>query len=88
MTRLIDADALFEKYQKWLEETPYTDQTDVQLGQRIVLCDIYHDLKYAPTIDAVEVVRCKECRKRKYCEGIYYDFNEMNYCAHGERETK
>ena len=64
MTRYIDADRLFEKYERWLEETPYTNQTDVQLGQRIVLCDIYHNLKYKPTIDAVEVVRCKDCRKQ------------------------
>ena len=53
MTRYIDADALMEKYERWLEETPYTNQTDVQLGKRIVLCDIYHDLKYAPTIETI-----------------------------------
>ena len=77
MTRYIDADNI-----KW-EEVEYSHG---KRNETVVDCRIAVD--NAPTIDAVEVVRCKECRKRKYCEGIYYDFNEMDYCAHGERETK
>lgn len=77
MTRYIDADDI-----KW-EEVEYNHG---KRNEIVVDCRIAVD--NAPTIDAVEVVRCKECRKRKYCERIYYDFNEMDYCAHGERETK
>lgn len=85
MTRYIDADGLFEKYERWLEETPYTNQTDVQLGQRIVLCGIYHDLKYAPTIDAVEVVRCRECKLQQQCRNAQY-LGLDGYCSYGERK--
>jgi hypothetical protein len=54
----------------------------------------------APTVDAVEVVRCKDCiysfmtydgKHAKYCDmfdsddGVYFDAD--HYCAYGERRT-
>ena len=55
-------------------------------------------LAYAPTIDAVEVVRCKDC-KHKYVSGNgttqYYvcdfmdaQYEEDGFCHHGESEVK
>lgn len=68
--RLIDADALLEKCNK--------DQTSLKFA---VLTLILH---YAPTIDAVEVVRCKDCQYHEWCipkQGR----TENDYCSRGKR---
>ncbi len=47
----------------------------------------------APTVDAVEVTRCKDCENaKKYCGGLYCKFYEQtmdadDFCSHGERRT-
>lgn len=57
-----------------------------------------HDVADAPTADVVEVVRCKDCRHRKFEDGSYicdldtWDFHELGrnaeddnwFCADGE----
>ena len=49
--RLIDGDKLLKEYKQWLESVPYINNTMSEMGQRIVLIDICHDLEYsAPTI--------------------------------------
>ena len=75
--RLIDADALMEKYHK----TPVWDS--------------YVEINSAPTIDAVPVVRCKDCIYRYkesdegYICGISGDFTGDNeFCCKGKREDK
>ena len=71
MSRLIDADALM-----------YEANSDGAYG--------YVDAKQisdAPTIDAVEVVRCRDCKHRysdSWCE--YVDDDDNFYCARGERK--
>lgn len=51
-------------------------------------------IKDAPTIDAVPVVRCKDCKfydtpknfKKPYCmRGAYVKVNADDYCSKGER---
>ena len=54
--RLIDADALIEKSLK--DANCYMDNDDIKHGYHNVQCLIYD----APTIDAVPVVRCKDCK--------------------------
>lgn len=90
--RLIDADALKDNIiEKWGINPKYLDDSldamkDVQTLEWI---------NSAPTIDAVSVVRCKDCKwqtKDQYDEpycgfhsiGIYAD----NFCSYGEREDK
>ena len=69
--RMIDADALM-----------YEANSDGAYG--------YVDAKQisdAPTIDAVEVVRCRDCKHRysdSWCE--YVDDDDNFYCARGERK--
>lgn len=71
--RLIDADALINTLNK--EKIPFN-------------ADINYIILNAPTIDAVEVVRCKDC---KYYEGKNtYCANDIlatpyDYCSRGER---
>lgn len=59
---------------------------------------LWKRIKEQPTIDAVEVVRCKDC-KHKYVSGNgttqYYvcdfmdaQYEENGFCHHAEREIK
>lgn len=75
--RLIDADALLEKYNK------------------TTVWDSWVEINIAPTIDAVPVVRCKDCIYRYkesdegYICGISGDFTGDNeFCNKGKREDK
>lgn len=43
------------------------------------------EIKDAPTVDAVHVVRCKHCINRKYCE-INWSVDGDWFCADGERK--
>lgn len=84
MPRLIDADTIFN-------------------GELLMVSDVAYDavhaiierINNAPTVDAVEVVRCKECNmfernNTKKGEVLYCYYHEMNikeddFCAWGER---
>ena len=88
--RLIDADVAYDMWHR----TPF------HLG----FADL-HDLKElledVPTVDAVEVVRCKDCKYYDNSEGIcwcnlnskfypggmdWHSFPEDGYCYYGERK--
>lgn len=80
MPRLIDADVL-------MPNAEYKGKYDTVNAYDIVNC---------PTIDAEEVVRCKDCKKyipcqklpigtSKWCDLFDRATCEMNYCAWGER---
>ena len=81
--RLIDVDALIALIKKRINNS-------MIIGW---LCSIIRD---APTIDAVSVVRCKDCIRRydtdecPMCfliEGKYYEYtNENGFCDRGERK--
>lgn len=43
----------------------------------------WKDIENAPTIDAVQVVRCKECVYRP-CKQMPYSYDH-DYCSYGER---
>lgn len=67
---------------------------------RLIDADAYQypgDLIYEPTIDAVEVVRCKDCKhwgtgyggeteNIKVCEFANYMVSKNGYCVCGERK--
>lgn len=91
--RLIDADALYEKTAEWeaqalaqVERYNLTDSRDEWLRWSYVLKErsaFKFDVADAPTIDAVEVVRCKDC---KYSVD-YYNDGEC-YCRRPGREMQ
>lgn len=79
--RLIDADALIKKVK---EEGAY----DYVYSKKIA---------EAPTIDAVEVVRCRDCKNWEeyegdegygHCELFIHYMKDDNFCGHGERKTE
>ena len=43
-------------------------------------------LNKMPTIDAVEVVRCKDCENHDYC--TWYGCEEQDYCSYGRRKDE
>ena len=100
--RLIDANALCEK----LEHTSADVCQEFWEGfskfgfSKILLNLILSEL---PTVDAVEVVRCKDCKHLKYGYQCYYPLGMMlnndgdayvlvdpddDFCSHGERKTE
>lgn len=79
MTRLIDADAL--DYLTHRECAGHGEYYDMEIVTKVRIDN-------APTIDAVEVVRCKDCRRHKTynCPFGEYDFpGDYMYCYYGER---
>ena len=91
--RLIDADALKEVFTLPKEYTDKKDESFYHVSFPIIRATIDD----APTVDAVEVVRCKDCKyahmtyggECKYCdvweaEGEMYLDGDF-YCAFGER---
>ena len=83
--RLIDANALIDS--KWWESL--TDDFDKARARIIVMS--------APTVDAVEVVRCKDCKHWLkdvpgctdfigHCEWGNYMIGAAGYCVYGERK--
>ena len=87
MSRLIDADAL----------KSYMDECSKESKFRVYYAYAESFINYAPTIDAVPVVRCRECFGRNCWEkdengcdiclvsGLY-DRGEDDYCPYGERK--
>ena len=66
--RLIDADAL-------MPNAEYKGKNDFVSAR---------DIANAPTIDAVPVVRCKDCFNQPGCQFAQYQGNR-GYCSLGER---
>ena len=71
MTRYIDADALTDDI---LKSAVMIDDTGIQTGYEIAI----ELIKRQPTIDAVPVIRCKDCED--CTETKLYDGQRWNYC--------
>ena len=74
--RLIDANALAEN---WF----YTNDTGIKVVELL-------EIEQAPTVDAVEVVRCGKCKwfdpESDYCQFWHGLRNPGHYCREGERK--
>ena len=81
--RLIDADALLEKIQFRLPVVG----TIAEVVSDIVGITRRH-IEETPTVDAVEVVRCKDCFADGCCSvQIDLDMGGDGYCSKGKRRT-
>ena len=75
--RVIDADEAIINFGFEWDDIPPTRE------------EFVYFLKKQPTIDAVEVVRCRDCKHRysdSWCE--YVDDDDNFYCARGERKDR
>ena len=89
MARYIDADLLLEE----LEDTTPINWTDSEVEiQRDFDWKVFkHMVGYQTVVDAVEVVRCKDCGHKGAAFCMAGDFpltkeNENAFCSYGERE--
>lgn len=91
MTRYIDADALKE-----FIESAYRPLCDDYHMKDYVLNQILTDIKNAPTVDAVEVIRCKDCKHYYALNEVRGNCSEYNfvekipidYCSWAERKEE
>lgn len=87
--RLIDAHRLFEAM-LWIK-----GQYIAGIGEVVNAIDVFEQIKDAPTIDAVEVVRCKDCKYLGIKDLVYgyckYRMTGIimpdDYCSYGERKS-
>lgn len=87
--RLIDADMLEAKLEE--QRKLYIDM-DMKGAEHLLVHDVLHHVWEAPTIDAVQVVRCKDCKHSRedelwhmrWCKGL--TVNDEHFCADGEKK--
>lgn len=88
--RLIDADALGEKLEALMKKYAAMGKTNVAQDYNFVLTVI----DGAPTVDAVEVVRCKDCKwyahdgDYAFCDNyssLMDHVGDETFCSYGER---
>lgn len=88
--RMIDANKVIDSMQKCLDEEPDKKGSVAYFAfESIIEC-----LKQVPTVDAVEVVRCKDCRHYScgFCmhsqwwnEDDATTVESNDFCSYGER---
>ena len=82
--RLIDADVAVENIEEWLNSVG-----TALIGKGLsYTCELMGCIEDAPTIDAVPVVRCRECKHLGFC-GDATNLEVMGfygYCSRGERK--
>ena len=88
--RLIDADALMRELMRTINTLQMMDDTETADKMMRGVHIVGNMIRNAPTIDAVEVVRCKDCRhwRTSYCVIHGDSWEETDYCSDGEREGK
>ena len=82
--RLIDGNKLLETYKKWIPQLLSKEDEGDKRG--VETCIMV--LKDMQTVDAVPVVRCRECKHLGFC-GDATNLEVMGfygYCSRGERK--
>jgi hypothetical protein len=80
--RLIDADAVAEAINDEIEITAESGTHEANVCKGGLIMGLVY-VNTAPTIDAVPVVRCKDCRDREVCIT-----SDDWYCADAERSRR
>ena len=80
MPRLIDADKLKTHYCWWAD-----GGREMTLDEAKKTFDTIIDVQ--PTVDAVEVVRCKDCKRNgtELCPMLFTEMKDDDFCSYGER---
>lgn len=91
--RLIDADKLLENYKKWIPQLSSKEDEGDRRGVETCIAV----LEDTPAVDAVPVVRCRECKYRGTDDCIFHIKGEPadeelllkldnDFCSYGERK--
>ena len=80
MGRLIDAERLKAHYCWWAG-----GGREMTLDEAKKTFDTIIDVQ--PTVDAVEVVRCKDCKRNgtELCPMLFTEMKDDDFCSYGER---
>ena len=92
MARLIDADKLLEIYNKWIPQLSSKEDEGDRRGVETCI-SVLEDMQ---TVDAVPVVRCRECmywhKETLFCDYMPYgearervNWYADDFCSYGER---
>lgn len=98
--RLIDAHALYREYQEKVCDGITCNECKATNKDGTCKLDLF--ISTAPTIDAVQVVRCKDCKQYHYyteqfslerrgdglCHRCHYVMNDDDFCSYGERRER
>ena len=92
MSEYINKEKLLKRYKNWLPQLTLKENEGDRRGVEICIAA----LESEPIVDAIEVVRCKDCIRRydtdecPMCflsEGQYYEFTRNDgFCDFGERK--
>ena len=84
--RLIDADKLLENYKKWIPQLSSKEDEGDRRGVETCIAV----LEDTPAVDAVPVVRCRECKYRDGTPGqpniLCGQMHEDDFCSYGKRK--
>ena len=84
--RMIDGDKLLETYKKWIPQLSSKEDEGDRCGVETCIA-VLEDMQ---TVDAVPVVRCRECKYRSKDGCPIIDANiwmdDDDFCSHGERK--
>lgn len=90
MSRLIDADKMILRYQSHPNRHSKTYLSSISYED--VIDAVIYDLEQEPTVDAVPVVRCKDCKwynttasEKCVAYDAFWATEPDDYCAWGER---
>ncbi len=98
--RLIDAYALLEVLKEEHDRVMQDPEISkaVKWGEAVINYRVLKAIEDSHTVDAVEVVRCEDCRRFKCADdGIFYCYRnklgpgvfmrKTDFCSYGERRT-
>lgn len=99
--RLIDAEPLYEKLMNFSVETTVSTSDTVEVKLKKIVDDVLEyyrkTIQEAPTVDAVPVVRCKDCEHlgnkidylRYVCNKRQVPYCYLtDFCLYGERKME
>ena len=95
--RLIDADALIEKFDEKVDMKERL--IDARTAERFAtFCALADAVKEMPTVDAVPIIRCKDCKYRYWddwleeyfcqCYAEYMQVLPDDFCSNAERKEE
>jgi len=87
MARLIDADDALARLKKAEKEM---NAVTLMGCKAVPMYGVIDFIESRPTVDAVEVVRCKDCKQyngHRYCTYFAEAVLDNDFCSYGERRT-